>query len=87
MIAEVEKTSKSSIILERTSTHKYNAKLSTRRVNHETTFKNAPKMSQMDKTRKKNTHIGTDYFSCMDLKEETITVKLMSKPINCKTTG
>ena len=57
---EVDKTPKCDIILERTSTHKYNTISSTKGVNHVTTFKNASKMFQEDATEKIKTHIGTD---------------------------
>ena len=52
VIPEMEKTPKSDIVMEITSTHKYNTRSSTKRVNHVTTFKNAPKMFQEDTTGK-----------------------------------
>ena len=64
MITEVEETTKSDTRVERTATHKYNTRSSTKRVNHVTTFKNAPNMFKMYATEK--THIGTDYFSGKD---------------------
>ena len=60
VIPEVEKTPKSDIGVERTSTHKYNTRSSTKRVNHVTTFKNAPKMFPVEATEKIKTHIGID---------------------------
>ena len=50
VIPEVEETPKGDIIVERTSTHKYNTRSSTKTVNHVKTFKNAPKMFQVDVT-------------------------------------
>ena len=41
---EVEKLQKRYIIVKRTDTHKYKTRSSTKRVNHVTTFKNAPNM-------------------------------------------
>ena len=41
---EVEITTKSETRVEINSTHNYNTRSSTKRVNHATTFKNAPKM-------------------------------------------
>ena len=63
VIPEVEKSSKSDIIVEITITHKYNNRSSTKRVDHATTFKNEPKMFQVEAMEKIKTHIGTDYFS------------------------
>ena len=48
VIPEVGKTLKSDIRMERTSTHKYNMRSIIYRVNHVTTFKNAPKCFQED---------------------------------------
>ena len=48
VIPEVEKTPKIDIIVERTSTHKHNARSSTKRVNHVIAFKNAHNMFQID---------------------------------------
>ena len=45
-----------------TSTHKYKTRLSTKRVNHITTFKNVPNMFTMDAAEKIKTHIGTNYL-------------------------
>ena len=74
MIPEVYKTPKRDVIVERTSTHKYNTISSTNRVNHVTTFKNAPKMFQVEATERIKTQIFTDYFDRIDLKEDKITV-------------
>ena len=63
--------------MERTGTQKYNTRSITKRVNQATTFKNAPKMFQEDATEKNKTHIGTDYFARIYLKEETITAEQM----------
>ena len=52
VIPEVGKTPKSGIRMERTSTHKYNTRSNTKRVNHVTSFKNSPKMFQEDATEK-----------------------------------
>ena len=87
MISEVGKTPKNYIRMERTGTHKYNTRFITKRVNHVTTFKNAPKMFQEDAMEKIKTHIGTDYVSCIETKEETITVYPMANYINCRTIG
>ena len=57
---EVEETPKSEIRVERTSTNKYNTISSTKRVNHVTTFKNAPKLFQVDTTEKIKILIGMD---------------------------
>ena len=51
---------KSDIIVEINSTHKCNTRSITKRVNHVTTFKNAPKMLPVEVTEKIKTHIGTD---------------------------
>ena len=76
----------SDIRLEITSTHNYNTRLSTKRVNHVTFFKNAPKMFKMDATEKIKLRIGTDYFACIDAKKETITVTPMENHLNWKIT-
>ena len=47
---EVDKTPKCDIILERTSTHKYNTISSTKIVNYVTTFKNLPKILKVGET-------------------------------------
>ena len=52
MIPEVDKTQKRENIVERTSSQKYNTRSSTKRVNHVSTFKNAPKMFQVEATGK-----------------------------------
>ena len=52
MISEVEERPKSDIVVEIAITHKYNTRSSTKRLNHVTTFKNAPKMFKMDATEK-----------------------------------
>ena len=54
------KTSKFDTMVERKSKHKNNTISSTKRVNHVTTFKNALKMFQVDRTEKTHTHIGTN---------------------------
>ena len=77
VISYLDRTSKSDIRVGKNTTHKYNTISSTKRVNHVTTFKNAPKMFKMDTTEKIKTHIGTDYFSRIDPKKETIKVKPM----------
>ena len=51
------------------------------------TFKNAPKMLQVDVTEKIKIHIDTDYFDRIDPKELTMTVEPMPNQINCETTG
>ena len=43
-------------------------------------------MFKIDATYKIKTHIGIDYFSLIDPKKETITVKPMDNHINCETT-
>ena len=48
LILEVEVTPKIDIRVERTGTQKYNIWSITKRVNHVTTFKNAPNMFRMD---------------------------------------
>ena len=52
VIPEVGETPKSDIRMEIAGTHKYNNRSSTKRVNHVTTFKNAPKMFQEDTKEK-----------------------------------
>ena len=52
VIPEVYKTPKSDIRVGKSSTHKYNTRLSTKRINHVTTFKNATKMFKMEETEK-----------------------------------
>ena len=52
VIPEVKKTPKSDIIVKIIITHRYNTSSSTKIVNHVTTFKNAPKMFQVDATEK-----------------------------------
>ena len=52
VVLEEEETPKRYIRLDRTSTHKYNIRSSTKRVNLVTVFKNAPKMFKMDATEK-----------------------------------
>ena len=66
MIPEVEKTPKGDIILGITITHKYNTRSSTKRINHVTTFLNAPKVFQVDTKEEPKTHIGTEYFSYIE---------------------
>ena len=66
MISEVEETSKRDIREEITITHKYNTRSSTKRINHVTTFKNAPKVFQVDTKEEPKTHIGTEYFSYIE---------------------
>ena len=61
--------------MKRTSTYTYDTISSTMRVNHVTTFKNAPFFFQMDATEDIKTHIGTDYIACIDLNKLTITVE------------
>ena len=56
VIQEVEKTPKIDIRVEQTSTHNYNTRSVTKRVNHVTTFNNAPNMFQVDAIEK-ITHI------------------------------
>ena len=73
--------------MERTSTHKYNTRSSTKRVNHVTIFKTAPNMFKMDTEEKITTHIGTYYLARIDPKKDTITVEPLENHINCKTTG
>ena len=60
MIPEVEKPQMNDIIVDRNGPNKYNTISSTKRVNHVTTFKNALKMFQVDRTEKTHTHIGTN---------------------------
>ena len=60
---------RSDIRLERTSTHNYHTISGTKRFNHVTTFKNAPKMFPGEATEKTKTHIGTDYFDRIDPKK------------------
>ena len=52
LIPEEGKSQKSSIIVARTITHKYTTRSITKRVNHVTTFKNAPSMFTMDTSEK-----------------------------------
>ena len=54
------KKPKIEIIVEINSTQKHNTRSSTKRVNHVTTLKNAPKMFPVVATEKINIHIGTD---------------------------
>ena len=70
----LEKPQKSNNGMERNGQYKYNTISSTNRVNHVTTFKNAPKMFQVEATERIKTQIFTDYFDRIDLKEEKITV-------------
>ena len=86
-IPEVDKIPKSDIIVERTVTHKYNTRSSTKRVNHVKTFKNALNMFKMYAAEKINTHIGTDAFYRIDPKKETIIVEPIANYINFKNTG
>ena len=48
VIPEVEKLQISNIKVERTGTHKYKSRSSTKIVNYVKTFKNAPKIFKMD---------------------------------------
>ena len=66
VIPEVGKPQINDIRMDRNGPHKYNTSSSTNRVNHVTTFKTAPNMFKMDAAEKITTHIGTDYFSCID---------------------
>ena len=63
VILEVWEIPKSDIRVEIISTHKYNTISITKRVNHLTNFKNAPKIFKMDATEKLKMHIGIDYFA------------------------
>ena len=87
VIPEVEKPQKSDIRLKVTSTYKYKTSSSTKRVNHVTTFKNAPNIFKMEAIEKIKTHIGTDYLARIDPKKDTIAVEPIAKHINCETTG
>ena len=52
LILEFDKTSKSDIRVEITSTNKYNTRSSTKRVNHVTPFKNSPNFFPVEVTGK-----------------------------------
>ena len=58
VISEVEITPKNETRAEINSTHNYNTRSSTKRVNNVINFKNAPKMFKMDAIEKK-THTHT----------------------------
>ena len=79
-----EKQAKIDIKRARKGTHKYNTRS---RVNHVTTFKNSPKMFEMDVTVTENSHIVSEYISHTDSKKDTITVQLLAHHIHCETTG
>ena len=51
-----------------TGTQKYNTRSITKRVNHVTTFKNAPNMFKMDSAETIIKHKGTDYLARIDPK-------------------
>ena len=74
MIPEVEKTPKGDIRVEITSNQKYNTTSITKIFNHVTTYKNAPKMFQVDAMEKIKTRIGKNYFAPIYPKKETPTV-------------
>ena len=74
-ILEVGKTTKSVIRVEITSTYKYNTRSSTKRVNHVTNFKNAPKMFPLEATEKIRLHIVSGYHACMEPQKERTTVE------------
>ena len=59
-IPEVEKAPKIGIRVEIFSTRHYNTRSSTKRINHVTTFKNAPKHFPLEATGKIKLHIVTD---------------------------
>ena len=81
----MDKTPKSDIGFIITGAHKYNTRSSTKRVNHVTTFKNAPNMFKMD-AAEKNTHRHRLIFLHRPEKEK-IKVEPTSNQINCETTG
>ena len=68
-IPEVGEKPKSYIIVERTGTHKYNTRSSTKRVNHVTTFKNVPNIFKMGVAGKIKINIDTYYLVHVDLKK------------------
>ena len=68
----------------RKGTHNYNT---SSRVNHVTTFKNTPKIFQMDMTDTAKTYIGSYYIAHTYPKKDTITVEPLEHHINCETTG
>ena len=65
-------------------THKYNTRS---KVNHVTTFKNAPQMFKRGMTDTSTTHIVSYYISKTTPKKDTITVEPLAHHINCETTG
>ena len=73
VLPESDKIPKRDIIIVKTITHNYNTRSRPKRVNHVETFKNAPKMFQVEAMEKVKTNIGTDHFSFLDPKEEIIT--------------
>ena len=87
VIPEVGEIPKSDIRMERTGIHKYNTRSSTKRVNHVTTFKNAPKIFQEEAKENIRMHMGTDYFSFIYPKGKTATLESMANHSKCKTTG
>ena len=67
----------------RKGTHKYNTRS---KVNHVTTFKNAPQMFKRDMTDTSTTHIVSYYISKTTPKKDTITVEPVAHHITCETT-
>ena len=51
------------------------------------TFKNEPKLFQVEAKEKIKTHIDTEYFSHIEPKSLTTTVEPIENYINCKNTG
>ena len=72
--------------MDRKGPQKYNARSSTKKVNHVTTFQTAPNIFNMDAAEKVTTHIGIDYLDHIDPIKDTITVETLANHINCKTT-
>ena len=81
------KPQRSDIIMGKNFPHNYNTNSITKRVNHVTTFKNAPNVFKIDRVEKITTHICTDYLVFTDPKKDTITVEPLANHINCKTAG
>ena len=83
VIQEVEKNPKSDIIVERTSTHKYTNCSITKRVNYVTPLEmHSTCLKRTQQKKHTHTHIGIDYFACVDPKKETITMEPIANNIH-----
>ena len=86
MIPEEGKIPYTGTIVDNTGAHKYTIQSRTQVINHVTTFKNVPTLFPMEPSTNTKLHRGSDYYVCIYLSKNSITVEPTASHIHCNNT-